>query len=109
MNGVSDTWMILDRLRAVEGHLVDLKDRHVRHEMAMIEHDRSLQQAASSITAISIDVSQTSSLVADSNRQISDITMWSRRMALAAGLIALSFQHMTVAQMAKLIRTVLGI
>lgn len=99
----------LDRLRAIEAHLVDLKDGQVQRRMAQIEDRADMATLTELTLAISKDASATRLLVADTNKQVTEAMKWARRAALAAGLIALTFQHLTVEQMARLIRTVLGI
>lgn len=100
--------LMFDGLRRIETRLVAIEDRQVKREMAAIEDRADMAQAISLALSTSSDALQTRSLVADTNKQITDITTWSRRLALALGLLALSAQHLTIGEVSKLFRIVMG-
>ena len=102
------TWMVLDRMRTIENHCGDLKQADLRREMKQAEHDRILKTLTDSTHAISTDVSAMSLQISVMATQMAEITKWSKRVLLAVGLVGLAAQHLTLPEMAKIIRVVVA-
>lgn len=111
MTGSSDQYqMWLDaRLRNIEAGLMDLRDRSVEERITDRQQRHELQVAIDSIHAISSDVSKMSVIASESHELLKTMSQWGQRIALAIGLVLLMSQHLTVSQMAKLVRVVVGV
>lgn len=99
---------ISDRLRHIESDLTDLRDRSVEERITDRQHRNEIKTALASISAISSDVSKMSAVVSETHEMLQLVTQWSRRIALAIGLVLLMSQHLTVSQMARVAKVVMG-
>lgn len=94
--------MISDKIRGVETTQSEIR----RHQHA---HDAQITQLVNSNVTLSNDVSQIGLQTAAIVAQIESIMAWGKRILMGLGLVLLSGQHLTIDQIAKLIRIAFGL
>lgn len=94
--------MITDKLRGIETTLTDQRRQHDAQERKITAmHDCSAK--------LSANVSQIGAQVTAIAAQMETIISWGKRILLGLGLALLSSQHLTIDQLARLIKLAFGL
>lgn len=100
--------MLSSRLQNIENTAIELRERHLHtHQELTLLTDR-VQELTGSTHDTSTVVSQISSLVTEIRTEVEIAMKWARRIALGIGLAALSAQHLTIGEFARIMRIALG-